>query len=193
MAESLPEQTESFLATNPELDSFDLLIADMNGVSRGKRVSVEKLLKVCRDGMFLPASVFGMDVNGETMEETGLGIASGDSDRHCKGIPDTLKPVPWQLGVGQIMLRMEDADGVPFFGNPREILHGLVRRLEEQGLRMKTAIELEFYLIQAERISGKTPELPRFWSEKLRKGSCILLTAWKSLGTCSRTSLNTVK
>ena len=77
MDEALEKQAGSFLRSHPGLRDFDLLIADMNGVFRGKRVSREKLLKICREGMYLPASVFAMDVNGETMEETGFGISSG--------------------------------------------------------------------------------------------------------------------
>ena len=81
MDEALEKQAESFMRSHPGLRDIDLLIADMNGVFRGKRVgksvSREKLLKICREGMYLPVSVFAMDVNGETMEETGFGISSG--------------------------------------------------------------------------------------------------------------------
>ena len=157
MDEVLEKQTESFLLSHTGLRDFDLLIADMNGVFRGKRVSREKLLKICWDGMYLPASVFAMDVNGETMEETGLGISSGDSDRLCKGIPDTLKSSPWQSGIGQMMMAMEELDGTPFFGNPREVLLKLVRGIERKGLHLQAAFELEFYLIRSERSPGLPP------------------------------------
>ena len=144
MYEGLEKQAESFLRSHPRPKDFDLLIADMNGVFRGKRVSREKLLKICREGMYMPASVFSMDVNGETMEETGFGISSGDSDRLCKGILDTLKSSPWQPGIGQMMMAMEELDGTPFFGNPREVLLKLVRGIEKKGLYSRLRLNWNF-------------------------------------------------
>ncbi|MEE3121248.1 MAG: glutamine synthetase family protein [SAR324 cluster bacterium] len=177
MDEALEKQAESFLRSHPGLRDFDLLIADMNGVFRGKRVSREKLLKICREGMYLPASVFAMDVNGETMEETGFGISSGDSDRLCKGIPDTLKSSPWQPGIGQMMMAMEELDGTPFFGNPREVLLKLVRGIEKKGLHLQAAFELEFYLIRSERSPGLPPELPLSLIREHSKGQLYALSS----------------
>ncbi len=67
-----------FLEQHQEIQEFDLLLADMNGVFRGKRIQRQKLEAVWEEGIYLPASIFAMDVTGETMEETGLGFASGD-------------------------------------------------------------------------------------------------------------------
>ena len=115
MSKSLEKEIDSFLKHHPDVKAFDVLIPDMNGVFRGKRVTLEKFKKISSDGMFLPASVFGMDVVGETMEETGLGISSGDYDRHCSLIPGSLKPFPCQPGIGQMMLRHGRKRWLPFF------------------------------------------------------------------------------
>ena len=145
MSGSLDKEIDSFLKHHPDVKAFDVLIPDMNGVFRGKRVTLEKFKKISSDGMFLPASVFGMDVVGETMEETGLGISSGDSDRHCSLIPGSLKPIPWQPGIGQMMLAMEEKDGSPFFGNPREVLKNLLKKKRSPRISMESCIRVGIF------------------------------------------------
>ena len=122
------EEAESFLEQHPDIREFDLLLPDMNAVFRGKRIQREKLISIYKKGFYFPASVFAMDVTGETMEETGLGFKSGDQDIPCYPIPETLKVVPWRKERGQLLLRMLEPDGSPFFGNPREVLHSVCKK-----------------------------------------------------------------
>ena len=111
-------EAEDFLKNNQNIEEFDLLLPDMNGVLRGKRIKRENLISIYKKGLYLPVSVFGLDVTGETMEETGLGLKSGDMDFRCFPLEKTLKIVPWQKGRGQLFLEMFGQDGVPFYGNP---------------------------------------------------------------------------
>ena len=177
MSEPLKTEIESFLENHSDLKAFDLQIPDMNGVFRGKRVNLEKLIKVSGDGLFLPASIFGMDVVGETMEETGLGISSGDSDRHCRIIPGTMMPVPWQSGLGQVMISMEEKDGSPFFGNPREVLNLLLQKAKPHGFQWKAAFELEFFVIESGRTAGEKPKLPAFLSGETSEGQLYSISS----------------
>jgi glutamine synthetase len=52
--------------------------------------------QVYEKGINLPASLFALDINGSTVESTGLGLDIGDADRICYPIPDTLCNEPWQ-------------------------------------------------------------------------------------------------
>ena len=176
MSESLEKEIVSFLEHHPDVKAFDVLIPDMNGVFRGKRVTLEKFKKISSDGMFLPASVFGMDVVGETMEETGLGISSGDSDRHCSLIPGSLKPIPWQPGIGQMMLAMEEKDGSPFYGNPREVLKNLLKKNDLQGFQWKAAFELEFFVIESQKGNDETLKIPDSLNEETSEGQLYTMT-----------------
>src|SRR5690554_7320666 len=90
-----PDDVQAFLDAHPEISSVDLLISDLNGVMRGKRIPRESLGKAYAGGIALPASVFALDILGNTIEETGLGLDSGDGDRLCRPVPGSLKPVPW--------------------------------------------------------------------------------------------------
>ncbi|WP_240882578.1 glutamine synthetase family protein [Pseudomonas aeruginosa] len=77
-----------FLQEHPEVQFVDLLISDMNGVVRGKRIERNSLPKVFEKGINLPASLFALDITGSTVESTGLGLDIGDADRICYPIPD---------------------------------------------------------------------------------------------------------
>lgn len=135
----------------PECELVDLILPDMNGLLRGKRITRDALEKVYKTGICLPMSLIGTDVTGNTVEETGLGYDIGDEDRICRPIPGTLRPVPWsQRPALQCLLQMEDGHGGLFAANPREVLKRVLKRYEALGLKPVVAVELEFYLLDAE-------------------------------------------
>lgn len=150
------KEAEAFLEKHPEVQFVDLLIADMNGIVRGKRVDKSVLSKVFKSGVALPASIYGLNIQGTTVEETGLGLDIGDSDRICLPVPGTLTMEPWQKRpIAQCLMSMYEEPGEPFFADPRMILRSVVRRFEELGLKAVTAFELEFYLIDQEMVNGR--------------------------------------
>ncbi|WP_104201741.1 glutamine synthetase family protein [Billgrantia saliphila] len=147
------DQAREFLARHPDIDSVDLLISDLNGVTRGKRIPRDNLAKVCLQGVNLPASVFALDINGNTIEATGLGLASGDGDRVCRPIAGTLLPTPWlrRGRQAQLLMTMFEPDDAPFFADPRQVLSQAVERFRRRGLTPVVALEMEFYLVDRER------------------------------------------
>ena len=94
-APHLPADDAATLASLPDCEQIDLLLPDMNGLLRGKRVTRDALDKVYRDGVCLPMSLIATDITGNTVEETGLGYDIGDQDRICRPVPGSLRPVPW--------------------------------------------------------------------------------------------------
>lgn len=154
-------EANAFLKEHPEVQFVDLLIADMNGVVRGKRIERASLHKVYEKGINLPASLFALDINGATVESTGLGLDIGDADRICFPIPNTLCNEPWQKRpTAQLLMTMHELDGKPFFADPREVLRQVVQKFDELGLTICAAFELEFYLIDQENVNGR-PQPPR--------------------------------
>lgn len=155
-------EAEAFLAAYPDVHFIDLLIADMNGIVRGKRIDRSALVKAFERGIALPASVFALNIQGTTVEETGLGVEIGDADRICLPIPGTLCMEPWQKRpTGQLLMTMYELDRkTPFFADPRYVLQRVVERFTELGLKPVSAFELEFFLIDQENITGR-PQPPR--------------------------------
>ena len=132
----MSQELEAFLAARPTLRFIDLLLHDLNGVDRGKRLDVGSAAEVFRKGMLLPGSMFAIDVAGATVQETGLGFDEGDADRPCLPVPGTLVEVPWlDHDVAQAQVTMHERDGRPFFGDPRHLLQRLRGNSAARGSR----------------------------------------------------------
>ncbi|MBL8271896.1 glutamine synthetase family protein, partial [Steroidobacter sp.] len=159
-------QLTAFRQRHPQTRFIDVLLADLCGIPRGKRVTLDELPSLYQGSFLLPGSMFALDVLGGTIQETGLGFDEGDADRRCLPIDGTLVPVPWRgdEGIAQIQVSMVDHDGSPFYGEPRHVLADVLKRFSALGLTPVVAIELEFYLLDPERtIDGRAqpPRLPQ--------------------------------
>jgi len=153
-------ELERFLAAHPSTRFFDAFVNDLNTVERGKRIDRDGMARVFSRGMPLPGSMFALDIEGGTVEATGLGFDDGDADRPCLPIPGTLVPVPWQADVAQVQLRMFDHDGSRFFGDPRRVLEEQLATFAALELTPVVAIEYEFYLVDRARTSDGQPQPP---------------------------------
>lgn len=159
-------QLTAFRQQYPQTRFIDVLLADLCGIPRGKRVTVDELPQMHQGSFLLPGSMFALDVLGGTIQETGLGFDEGDADRSCLPIDGTLVPVPWRdgEGVAQVQVSMVDHDGSPFYGDPRHVLANVLKRFSALELTPVIAIELEFYLLDPERtVDGRAqpPRLPQ--------------------------------
>ena len=153
---------EAFLAARPAVRVVDLLLPDLCGVLRGKRVDKSDLPGVYQRGMFLPGSMFALDVLGGTIQTTGLGFDEGDADRACVPVPNSLFPSPWMgPSVAQLQVQMLDHDGGPFYGDPRHLLDAVLDGYAARGLTPVVAVELEFYLVDVERTAAGHAQPPR--------------------------------
>ncbi|HEY4366212.1 MAG TPA: glutamine synthetase family protein [Steroidobacteraceae bacterium] len=155
----------AFQRDHPTTRFVDILLADLSGIPRGKRVMIEELASVYEGRFLLPGSMFANDVLGGTIEATGLGFDEGDRDRACLPIDGTLVPVPWSNeDVAQVQVAMHDHDGTPFYGDPRHVLSKVLERFRELRLTPVVAIELEFYFLDRERTAqgrAQPPLLPQ--------------------------------
>jgi glutamine synthetase len=156
-----PSELDRFLTAHPEVRFFDAFVNDLNTVERGKRIDRDNIGSVFTRGMPLPGSMFALDIEGGTVEDTGLGFNDGDADRPCLPIPGTLVPVPWQPHIAQVQLRMFDRDDSRFFGDPRKVLEDQLGLFESLGLTPVIAIEYEFYLVDIERAASGLPQPPK--------------------------------
>lgn len=167
-----PSEASEFLEMHPEVRAIELLIPDLNGILRGKRIERSALPKVYRDGLCLPGSLFGADITGDTAESTGLGFESGDMDQLCWPVAGSLKRIPWQdKPMAQLLMTMHELDDTPYFADPQQVLRAALQPFTELGLRPQVAVELEFYLIDHQRtVSGK-PQPPLSPVSGEREGS----------------------
>ncbi|ODS61384.1 MAG: gamma-glutamylputrescine synthetase [Arenimonas sp. SCN 70-307] len=159
---ALPAEDAATLAQLRDCEQIDLLLPDMNGLLRGKRISRDALEKAYKDGVCLPMSLVATDITGNTVEETGLGYDIGDEDRICRPVPGSLRPVPWQpRPSAQLLLQMEDGAGGMFEVQPREVLRRVLAQYQALGLTPVVAVELEFYLLDNQVDDRGHPQVAR--------------------------------
>jgi glutamine synthetase len=149
---STVEEASTFLDQHPEIEAFDIVLTDANGVGRGKIIRRHELAAIYEGGRHMPISILGLDITGEDVHETGLIWDSGDGDLRAWPIPGTLKPLHGTSPArGQVLMSMYHLDGSPMTSDPRHALARQVRKLAERGLHPAGAFELEFFLLANER------------------------------------------
>ena len=155
-------EVDAFLAAYPDLKGVDMLLPDMCGILRGKRIGAEALDKLYEKGVQMPGSTYLLDATGQNCETLDYGTRDGDPDYPCFGVAETLKPVPWASSTtGQVIATMLDSDGNPFFADPRQVLTRAAQPLKDMGLTPVVAIELEFYLIDGDFDAAGRPQPAR--------------------------------
>lgn len=57
-------EAEAFLQKHPEIEAFDIVLHDSNGVGRGKIIRRNELIPFYTSGRHMPVSVMGLDICG---------------------------------------------------------------------------------------------------------------------------------
>ncbi|WP_024588575.1 glutamine synthetase family protein [Aliihoeflea sp. 2WW] len=149
---STPTEARDFLAAHPEIEAFDIVLTDANGIGRGKIIRRHELIGLYENGRHLPISILGLDIVGEDVHETGLIWDSGDGDLRAWPIPGTLVPLHGTSPArGQVLMSMYHLDGTPMGSDPRHALARQVEAFAAKGLEPAGAFELEFFLLANER------------------------------------------
>ena len=149
---STAAEAEAFLAAHPEIEAFDIILHDANGIGRGKIIRRHELLSFYNNGRHLPISILGLDICGEDVHETGLIWDQGDGDLRAWPVPGSLVPLHGTRPPrGEVFMSMYTLDGTPMTSDPRHALARQVQALAATGLHPAGAFELEFFLLDPER------------------------------------------
>jgi len=137
----------SFRKRCPDLDTVDLILPDLAGIGRGKRLTAAAFEAALGAGLSFPSSLYGMDATGANVDASGLIWEQGDADRPCRIDLTTLAPVPWRPGGAQVLAGLGEPGGGPCYADPRQVLASVAARFEPLGLTPIAAVELEFCLL----------------------------------------------
>lgn len=160
-----PMRTElrRLLRKYPATRTMELLIPDMLGVLKGKRIQRGDFEKACDEPFGFCGGAVMLTALGETVTGLPYTETDGDPDVPCRLVPGSIAPVPWSsVPMAQAFFRMYDEDGAPFFGDPRSVLERALEPLKKMKLKIIMATELEFYLLDADGVlpSPGTPKVP---------------------------------
>jgi len=151
------DEVTAFLTAHPAVAWIDLILFDMNGIARGKRIRRADLVSAVRNGLLLPASVYVLDPRGNSIAETGRLWETGDHDIPFRILAGTLKPVPVgaQTHAQAVMVPTDVCDI-----DPRGVLAAQVARLSAAGQKPVVAVELEFYVTRRTADGSFTLQTP---------------------------------
>jgi glutamine synthetase len=143
------------------LRQIRVVIPDLNGVARAKRMPASALPKLMAGQAKMPLSALNLDIMGNDIADSPLLFDTGDADGFLRPTPRGLLPMPW-IGPEAAMLPMAmyRDSGAPFAGDGRHALAAVVDRLAARGLTAITATELEFYLIDDSAGTFQPPPNP---------------------------------
>jgi len=162
-AATKPAELRSYLKRYPGTDSMELLITDVPGVHRCKRIRGNEFGKIFTDGFCIPGGTVLLNTLGDTVPGMAWSSDDGDPDALAKIVSGSLAPVPWAAKpTAQALFRFYLRDGQPFFADPRTVLERAMKPLQKMKLKIVMAAELEFYLLdgKAERPTAKTSLVP---------------------------------
>jgi glutamine synthetase len=163
MSHSTTKELEAFLAAYPDIENFDLLLPDINGILRGVRAPRADLPGIFGSGVYMSASTMLLDSRGFLPEGLEIGLGDGDPDYPCLPVPGTLAPIPWAKSpMGQCLLQMYADRSTPYYYDSRRVLQRVLARFDELALTPVIAVELEFYLFDDDerRIKPRRMRIP---------------------------------
>ncbi len=160
---ALRTELKQLLSDFPDTGTMELLIPDMHGVLKGKRIQARDFEKVCDEGFWFCAGTVLLTALGETVSGIPYGAEDGDPDAQAHLVPGSIAPIPWaEKPMAQALFRLTSNDGEAFFADPRAVLERALEPLRKMRLQIIMATELEFYLLDAnsETATAAVPTIP---------------------------------
>lgn len=127
---------------------------DIDGVMRGKYISLEKFLSVADSGFGFCDVVFGWDVS-DTLYDRGqlTGWHTGFPDALAKIDLSTLRFIPWESDTALFLIDFHHTDGQPMGVSPRQLLQRVIQKASDMGFEPFMACEYEYFLFRENPLS----------------------------------------
>jgi glutamine synthetase len=122
---------------------------DVDGVLRGKYVSLDKLASALEGGFGFCDVIFGWDIADVLYDNAAVtGWHTGYPDAHAVLDLSTLRRIPWEPGTIALLADFRGDDGADHPACPRSALRRVIARGHEQGFEAKLSCEFEFFLFK---------------------------------------------
>jgi glutamine synthetase len=127
---------------------------DIDGVLRGKYVSLDKLRSALTNGFGFCDVIFGWDVADALYDNAQVtGWHTGYPDAQAILDPGTLRDIPWEPGVVALLCDFRDEAGEPHPACPRSLFKRMIARSNALGYEPVFAAEFEFFFFRETRDS----------------------------------------
>jgi glutamine synthetase len=126
---------------------------DVDGILRGKYLSLDKFWSVAESGLGFCDVIFGWDSSDQLYDNAEVtGWHTGYPDARAVVDLSTYRRIPWEEGTAAFLLDFEAEPGKPLAVSPRQLLQKVEARARAMGFSLKCASEYEFFLFK------ETPE-----------------------------------
>ncbi|MFT5112628.1 MAG: glutamine synthetase [Parasphingorhabdus sp.] len=146
---SVEEAEQNLRASAVRFIRFEL--PDLMGLSRSKTIPIDSFAGFAKSGLNMYGGVLGLDSGSYVVPGTGMGDEVGFKDAKITPELSTLCVLPWEPETASVICSPRDADThvlMPY--SSRNVYLDLLRRASKQGFGVRTGIELEFYLLDAQ-------------------------------------------
>jgi len=146
-----PDPVEAALRWLEEKGARQVKIAgvDLDGVLRGKYVSLDKFASVARGGLGFCDVVFGWDVADELYDNAQVtGWHTGYPDLQARVDLSTARMIPWEPATAAFLLDFVMPDGSDYPPSPRALLRRVGQRARKLGFLPKFGSEYEFFIFR---------------------------------------------
>jgi glutamine synthetase len=125
---------------------------DIDGILRGKYVSLEKLASALDGGFGFCDVVFGWDVADALYDNVNVtGWQTGYPDTLALLDRKTLRKIPWEPGVVAMLCDFHVSPNKPHPACPRSLLKRAIRRANKHDLEPMIGVEFEFFFYRETR------------------------------------------
>ncbi len=122
---------------------------DIDGILRGKYVSLAKFQSAAEKGFGFCDVIFGWDLGDVCYDNVKVtGSHSGYPDVHARIDLSTLRVYPYEPDTACFLVDFESTPGKAHPACPRGLLKKVVARAATSGLRPKTSCEFEFWVFK---------------------------------------------
>ena len=121
---------------------------DIDGILRGKYVSIDKFLSVAEKGLGFCDVVFNWDSNDELYGTPAKLTGDGYPDLLAKIDLDTFRQIPWEPDTAFFILDFFRDQETPFPLCPRRLLRTVIDQANEMGFQPFASLEYEYFLFK---------------------------------------------
>jgi glutamine synthetase len=143
-AKELKEQFEKHDIRRVKVGGFDV-----DGILRGKYVSLDKFWGALADPIGFCDVIFGWDAADVLYDNAKVtGWHSGYPDTRARIDPSTFRVLPWEPDTAAFLLDFIQTDGSPHPACPRGLLQQVIARSRALGYEPTLAAEFEFFVFK---------------------------------------------
>ena len=129
-------------------------VTDIDGVCRGKHLSVEKIISMLNGGGTLASAVFGWDIADELYDNVSFtGFHTGYPDVGLALDASTARQLPWDDNRWLILGEHTKTDGSPLPICPRQVLKKVVNDATQLGFNAQVGMEYEWFVLKETELS----------------------------------------